>query len=405
MSRTTASRNPDALHVLVAGGGVAGLEAMLALRALAEDLVDVEVLAPEHHFWYRPVAVAEPFDGERVHRFELAGLAKAAGAQFTPGELASVEAEQRIVRTSQGLEVEYDVLVVACGARPTTALEGAFTFRGPADVEALRRLLDEVERADAARLVFVMPGGVAWPLPLYELALSTAVELAERGLSHVHIALVTPESRPLEIFGSAASDAVERLLAEHGIELLADRYPSSLEAEEIVLVPSSRIPADRVVTLPRLEGQRIAGLPQDASGFVATDGFGRVHGLADVYAVGDIAAFPVKQGGLAAQQADAAAEAIAARAGAAIEPRPFRPVLRGLLVTGRAPVFLRAELEGGHGETTTVAGEALWWPPAKIVGRHLAPFLASFADLDLAPPGGDHGVLQVEVDLAAFVGE
>ena len=48
--------------VLIAGGGVAALEAALALRDLAADLVSIELLAPEHHFWYRPLAVAGCLD-------------------------------------------------------------------------------------------------------------------------------------------------------------------------------------------------------------------------------------------------------------------------------------------------------------------------------------------------------
>jgi sulfide:quinone oxidoreductase len=39
-----------ATRVLIAGGGVAALEAALALRALAEDRVRVELLAPEPQF-------------------------------------------------------------------------------------------------------------------------------------------------------------------------------------------------------------------------------------------------------------------------------------------------------------------------------------------------------------------
>ncbi|MGH3034415.1 MAG: hypothetical protein ACRDON_07630, partial [Gaiellaceae bacterium] len=164
MSKTTPSGTADALRVLIAGGGVAALETMLALHELAEDRVQLELLAPEHHFWYRPLAVAEPFEAGRVDRFELAELTKAAGTRFTPGELASVDPDARLARTRHGLDVEYDVLVVACGATPTTALEGALTFRGPADVEAFRRLLDEAEAEGAGRLVFAVPGGVVWPL-------------------------------------------------------------------------------------------------------------------------------------------------------------------------------------------------------------------------------------------------
>ena len=49
------------MRVLIAGGGVAALEAMLALRALAADRVSVVLVAPDREFVYRPLAVAEPF--------------------------------------------------------------------------------------------------------------------------------------------------------------------------------------------------------------------------------------------------------------------------------------------------------------------------------------------------------
>jgi sulfide:quinone oxidoreductase len=96
-----------------------------------------------------------------------------------------------------------------------------------------------------------------------------------------------------------------------------------------------------------------------------------VLGVPDVYAAGDCTAYPIKQGGIACQQADAAVADIAARAGASVEPAPFTPVLRGLLLTERWARFLRRDA----GEDTTVAGRALWWPPTKIAGRELAGYL------------------------------
>jgi sulfide:quinone oxidoreductase len=156
--------------------------------------------------------------------------------------------------------------------------------------------------------------------------------------------------------------------------------------------------ADRVVALPRLEGPLVEGIPQNGQGFVQVDGHGLVRGLDDVWAAGDMTDFPVKQGGLAAQQAEAAAESIAAFAGAAVEPRPFAPVLRGLLLTGLLPRFIRGESEGQEASFDT---EPLWWPPAKIVGRYLAPFLAE--QVGISPGGppltGTSGV-PIEVSLA-----
>ena len=101
--------------------------------------------------------------------------------------------------------------------------------------------------------------------------------------------------------------------------------------------------------------------------------------LIDVYAAGDATAFPIKQGGIAAQQAVAAAQAIAADAGADVTPEPFEPVLRGLLVTGAEERYMRSELGGGAGQTSSVAEQALWWPPGKLAAHYLTPYLARLA--------------------------
>ena len=209
---------------------------------------------------------------------------------------------------------------------------------------------------------------------------------------------MTPEDAPLGLFGAEASAAVERMLEERGVALHAGRFPIAVRADTLELAPSGSIPAERVVALPQLHGRPIDGVPCDADGFLPTDLHGRVRGIDDVFAAGDVTAFPVKQGGIAAQQAGAVAEAIAARAGADITPRAFRPVLRGLLLTGSAPAYLRAELAGGAGDTSAARSEPLWWPPGKIVGHYLAPFLADHAGMILSPPTRADAV-PVEVDL------
>ena len=168
-------------------------------------------------------------------------------------------------------------------------------------------------------------------------------------------------------------------------------------------MPGGELAADHVVALPRLEGPEIEGLPQDENGFLPTDRHGRVGELFDVYAAGDATTFPIKQGGLAAQQADAVARTIAAWAGAAVEPTPFRPVLRGELLTAGAPRFLRADPTGGRGDTSEVDFRPLWWPPGKIAGRYLAPFLAGHGVGDPVGWPRPEG-LEVEIDLTERIG-
>lgn len=382
------------LHVLVAGGGVAALEATLALRKLAEERVTVELVAPEDQFTYRPLAVAEPFRAGEVRRFPLEPLVEAAGGRLRQGVVVSVDPVRHIVSTGEGDTLSYDVLLLALGARPLEAVPGALTFRGPEDEPALVALLDEALSGAVRRLAFAVPGGAAWPLPLYELALLTSSYLTDHGATGREFTLVTPEDAPLALFGIAASDATHELLEIRGIELRLRTAPVSFESHVLHLDPAGELAVDRVVALPRLEGLRLSGVPHDAQGFILTDEYGRVPGLDDVYAAGDLTSFPVKQGGIATQQADAAAAAIAVQTGAKVEPIPFRPVLRGQLLTGFFPRYLRADPDA---RTSTVSTEPLWWPPAKIVGQHLAPFLAAHLGLPPAPPRPQSGI---SVDVA-----
>jgi sulfide:quinone oxidoreductase len=366
--------------VLIAGGGVAGLEALLALRALAGDRVDITIVAPELRFINRSMAVDQPFKHQRARGIRLEDVAVEFGARWHRGALDRVEPAQRRGVTRDGDELPYDTLVLTIGARSEREWrsESVLTFRDGRDGPGYRLLLHRLGDGSVKRLAFVKPAGASWPLPLYDLALMTAADCAAHDLSDVELSLVTPEEEPLGIFGNAASAAIRRLLEERRVALHTSSYGVPSSGGWLDVSPGQRgLPVDRVVTLPRLTGPRLRGIPCGRDGFLHTDAHGRVAGMDGVFAAGDATAFPVKQGGLAAQQADAVAEAIAASAGADVDPQPFRPVLRGVLLTGGAPRYLRSDISGGAGDDSTVAGEASWWPPNKLCGRYLAPFLSA----------------------------
>jgi sulfide:quinone oxidoreductase len=125
-----------------------------------------------------------------------------------------------------------------------------------------------------------------------------------------------------------------------------------------------------------LVGPSIAGLPKVAeNGFIPIDAHCQVPGVERVYAAGDASDFPVKHGGIAAQQADAAAEAIAELAGRTVEAREFHPVIHAILLGGDRPLYLSARLTGGHGSSSEISDTPTWSPPTKIVAKYLAPYL------------------------------
>jgi len=383
----------DRPRVLIAGGGVAALEALLALRAIVGHRVELTLLSREREFVYRPVTVAEAFDRAEARAYQLAEIVgREGGGELVCDSLHAVEPDLHIAVTGSGQRINYDVLIVAVGAIARLPLPGALAFRGRADVLALRELLADLVSGSTRSVAFALPSESVWPMPLYELALMTAAHVSEHG-ARAQLSLITPEEEPLELFGPAATRAIEPLLTERNIQLRTSSRPAAVRRGALVLAGGGEVYVDRVVTLARLEGRWLTGLPHDRHGFVPVDDHGRVQGLDDVYAAGDITAFPLKQGGLAAQQADAVAETIAARLGAPVTPKPFTPVLRGLLMTGEAPLYLRAEpqrlpraatvaIEATRAPHSTrdasaAAAQPLWWPPAKVAGRYLAPFLAT----------------------------
>jgi sulfide:quinone oxidoreductase len=211
--------------VVIVGGGVAALEAALALHELASELVEVELVAPERSFAYRPMLVAEPFGAGEVRTFPLSRLAEAAGASVNEAVVTGVDPDRHVVRTAAGDELPFDLLLLAPGAVPVVAVPGAICFRGPRDAEALRKLLADAAAGIIDRVTFAVPSGASWPLPLYELALLTRSYLVDEGAVDVTVGIVTPEDSPLALFSHAASDAVAELLEARGIELLLSTSP------------------------------------------------------------------------------------------------------------------------------------------------------------------------------------
>jgi sulfide:quinone oxidoreductase len=366
-------------EVVIAGGGVAACEAALALRALAGDRVALKLLAPNQEFSYRPTTVREPFAYTPAEHFRLAELADEVGAELIAAEFGWVDAAKRLAYTAAGVEISYDALILALGARIKEPFAHVVTIDDRRMDDLLHGVVQDVEEGYVKSVAFVAPERLAWPLPLCELALMTAARAYDMGVK-VELTLVTPEPSPLAVFGPQASAAVAQLLADAGVQTLTSAHVQVVDAGEVQIQPGDRsLRVDRIIALPELFGPAVRGLPAGEHGFIPVDRHCKVRGVEHVWAAGDAIDFDVKHGGLAAQQADAAAEAVAALAGASLTPAPFQPEIRGMLLTGRKPRYLTARLSGSKGFSSQITDEPTWSPVAKISARYLAPYLAAGA--------------------------
>ncbi len=372
-----ASQLPDSekLHVVVAGGGVAALETVLALRDLAGERVAVTVIAPEEEFVYRPMTVREPFAYSAASRYPLAPIMSELGAELIREKLGWVERSKHLVHTTEEREVPYDALVLALGGQSYARFRHAVTIDDRHMDETLHGLIQDIEGGYLDSVAFLAPGRMAWQLPLYELALMTAGRAYDMGVE-VDLTIVTPEESPLAVFGANVSEHVAELLEKAGIRSINSAYAEVPAPGEIVINPGDRrLHAKRVIALPELYGPAVRGVPVSEHGFIRVDQFGRVPDAGPIFAAGDAVDFPIKHGGLSSQQADVAAESIAAMAGADVTPKPFHPVIHGLLLTDGRPRYLTAQITGGQGFSSEFSDTPTWSPPTKIAARYLGPYL------------------------------
>lgn len=364
--------------VVICGGGIAAVEGLLRLRKLTGEALKVKLVAPDDELRYRPLAVHEPFALRGIRSYPLRRIADRTGVEWIKDAVEAVDLQAQTVHTSQGHRVGYDALLLAVGARSTTPFEHVTVFDDANADDAYHGILQDVEGGYTRSLALVLPEGPAWLLPAYELALMTAERAESMGEEGLSINVVTPEPAPLAALGETASDAVSKLLDQDRIRVHARARPRVPANRRVLVTPEGpELAVGRVVALPRIDPRPLRNVPVAADGFVPVDELSRVPDTAEhVFAAGDATNLPLKHGGLGAQQADVAAAGIAKLAGAPVEPETLRPVIRGVLHTGRAPLYLTAKLIDGRVESE-VSTEPAWPADEKVVTEELGPFLRS----------------------------
>ena len=367
------------LRVVIAGGGIAGIEGLLRLRKLAGSSVGITIVAPNEELVMRPWAVRQPFAYGAPAHYRLSRIAADAGAELVQDSLGWVDTDAKVAHLSSGTALDFDALLVAVGARQLDPYDHVRTFRDAEADETFQGIVQDIEGGYVKSVAFLMPDGPVYPLPIYELALMTAERARSMGIDELELTLLTPEPRPLAVFGEAASAAVSELLERAGITVYASAVAHVPGPRDLYIQPQGvQLRPERMVAVPRVEGPPIRGIAGGgAHGFIPIDSSCAVPGThGRVFAAGDAAAYPIKHGGLGSQMADSAAAAIAALAGAQVDLKPFWPVIRGKLLSGGAPLFLSARLVGAQGFQSEVHETPPWPEDEKVVAEELGPYLA-----------------------------
>ena len=346
----TPRSTPARLRVVVAGGGVAGLETLFALKALAGRRVDLTLVAPHDAFVHRPRGAGPRFGAGGARIVPLADAVREAGATFVPGTIEAVDVPQRTARNGCSGPLTYDALVLAVGARAVPMVPHAVTWDARTGTDVLANLLADVERRRSARLAVVVPPGPGWRLRAYQLTVFLAWHVRSLALE-LETTIVAPPA-PLAALGGHLADLASEQLVAAGVNVIpaagAEVEPGDpfavilhsptrshnvacttelprLDASRLTGVPAVTdgfIEADSVLALPGAHGRTIAGVPADANGLIEVDEHGRADGLDAVWAAGDATAFPVKSGAVSVAQARTVAADIAASCGSSVQCPP-----------------------------------------------------------------------------------
>jgi sulfide:quinone oxidoreductase len=377
----------EPLRVVICGGGFAATECLLRLHRLAGQRVAITLLAPNNLLNYRPLTVLAPFGERPVARYPIGELVAATGAQWVRDRAVSIEHRDHIVHTETGDRLHYDALLLAPGGKERKPDPHVAVFTDRTGGHSYQAIIEAIDTGSINSLALIDPHGPSWPLPLYELGLLTAKHARDRGLP-LQITMITPYPHPLYPFGDKVGATVVHLLESAGITLHVNTNSHFPQDNVVRLEPAGvDLHPNRIVTVPIITGPNLSGVPGDARDrFIPIDEHCRVVGTDGyVFAAGDATDLTVKHGSLAAQQADVAAAGIAHLVDAVPAPEPFRPVLRGTLLTGDAPLYLQANLVAGTSWRGQLLTEPTWPADQLVVAQELAAYLAEHPSQELPP--------------------
>lgn len=319
-------------RIVVLGGGFAGMEAALSMRANMPNEADITMVSDKDYFLFKPNTIYIPFglDPGKL-AFHLSGPTRRRNINLVSATAREIDPISRRVyldAPNQVGDLPYDYLVVATGAgmRPEEIPglgELGMNIWTTNEMLALRagfqKLLADAKEGLKREVLFLVPPNNKCSGPLYEMVMMLDTWLRRKRVrDQIGIRWTTFEESYVQAFGPRMHELVSQEFEHRGIEgytrYVVDRVErGSAHAGvggEAVYKNGERLPFHLLVSFPpHGASTNFTHLPIDNHGFIATDLKTRqVVGYPDVYAIGDASDFPVKQADLAFLQAEAAAD-------------------------------------------------------------------------------------------------
>jgi sulfide:quinone oxidoreductase len=296
-------------HVVIAGGGFAGLTAAYTARAALRPDDRVTLVAPNPYFVFLPSLVRAALGESLLHSsFPLDAALAAHDIDYVHGSVREVQADEHVIRTDDG-ELRYDRLIIATGGRPDAStipgLAGEFRLASWVVGED-----SAMEARNTIRHLFETPGpvvigaaqGASYLSGAYELAFSLDAELRRRGLrDRVPLTFVTAEPYigHLGIGQTTAGAHLERMLADRSIRTRVGVSIEGVDRHAVKISGGESLETQTAIIMPPFTGAvdiwKSAGLT-DKTGMIPVTPQYRHTSHPDIYAAGVASYFqdPIK---------------------------------------------------------------------------------------------------------------
>ncbi len=298
-------------HIVIIGGGFAGLYTARGLKGVDAD---VTVVDRHNYHLFQPLLYQVATAG--LNPSDIAApiraiLRKQKNVEVLLGEATSVDLAQKRVQLADGGSVPYDFLVIATGATHSYFGHPEWEQRAPGlktiddALEIRRRILLAFEAAEResdpevqkALLTFVVigagPTGVELAGALSEIARQTMV----RDFRHIHsesarILLLEGQDRVLPVYPPDLSEKARRQLEHLGVEVILNARVTEISERE-VKIGERVIPTRTVLWGAGVQASPLAkslAVPLDRAGRVGVEPDLTIPGHKEVFVLGDLAA-------------------------------------------------------------------------------------------------------------------
>jgi sulfide:quinone oxidoreductase len=315
-------------HVVILGGGFAGVEAAIFAR---KNGFDTTLISNTKHVYIRPISIWIP-TGEITPdkaRLALNDLAQRHGFKLVTGAVTKIDSANNLVYLGSS-PISYDQLILAMGGATMKppGVEHTLSICGPPkEALEIKERLDKLIEKGSGKIAFGFGGNPKDPSavrggPVFELLFNVEKQLRSLGIrKDFEITFFAPMPEPGKKMGKKALKMLDKMLQKRGVKKRVGKKIIGFHSDAVDFEGKETLESDLIIFTPGGTGHpvvRESSLPMNEAGYVKINDHCLVEGTTNVYATGDIAAIEgpdwrAKQGHLAETMSRVAIAAIAAK--------------------------------------------------------------------------------------------